>query len=560
MFTKFKNALINAVGGTESLDYVEHQKNNGTFKYEYSRPHFLKFSEEEINAASDTRVRPLILPRDIEFPFKAGYCECINAGKSKQNEDQGAYWTRTLSPKWWTSKKQRSLKHSNVSPVSSQPYDINHSSFTDLFQEGENSKNVTTDVGSGDTDNDPTLTYTVFSIFDGHGGPMVAVTAARELEEILHKKLEEVADLLLPNPDPDALESDTHHQKGGIKYQIDFRKPINPAQLIVGALECSFKEMDRRIGEDKENFKVKGGCTALVVLFILGKVYTACAGDSRAIVAVGNSVEALSRDHTPTSERARICHVGFQKPFLLKNDYTSIEYYKRPTIHDLGKPVLYRDPEGFGYSYRIIESEDLKMPLISGSGKRARLMGTIGVTRGFGDHELKALGSTLSIKPFLSPVPEIRILEISQLELTSVDVIIMASDGLFDVTTNKQAVTVVRNSFDKMTNSDSRKYMCSAQDLVNYARGKPTSARSWKKNDGDPASGDDITAWVIPLLPYQMEHNQWYLNLSSQNKENLRNCNFKFFIDLDNEKLPITGAEECLLSDNEDSNSVSYLQ
>lgn len=557
MFTKFKNALINAVGGTEPLEYVESHKANGIFKYEYSRPGFLKFSEEEVNAASDTRVRPLILPRDVEFPFKAGYCECINAGKSKHNEDQGAYWRRTLVPKWWTARKStESAKRSDSSAVASQPYDIDHSTYTDLFK----SETGSVDPGSGDAGDDPTLTYTVFSIFDGHGGPMVAVTAAKELEEILHKKLEQVADLLVPDPDPEAAETEAEHRKGGVKYQIDFRKPVDPSRLIVGALECSFKEMDKKIGEDKENYKVKGGCTALVVLFILGKVYTACAGDSRAIVAVGSSVEPLSRDHTPTSERARICNVGFQKPFLLKNDYTPNEYHRRPTIHDLGKRILYRDPEGFGYSYRIVESEDLKMPLISGSGKRARLMGTIGVTRGFGDHELKALGSTLSIKPFLSPVPEIRILEISRLELTGADVIIMGSDGLFDVTTNKQAVTVVRNSFDKISNSDDRKYMCAAQDLVNYARGKPTSARSWKKNDGDPASGDDITAWVLPLFPYQTEHNRWYFNLSSHQKDNLRNCNVKFFIDSDGERLPITGAEDCLLSDNEDSNSLSYLQ
>ena len=480
-------------------------------------------------------MRPLILPRDVEFPFKAGYCECINAGKSKLNEDQGAVWRRKLTPKWWANMPKESLEanEDNVNKLETDAFDVK----------------------------DPSLTYTVFAIFDGHGGPMVAVIAAKELESILHEKLENVADILIPNNN--SYEGDVQFQRGGMKYQVDFRKPVNASQVIVGALETSFIEMDKRIGEDKENYEVKGGCTALVVLFILGKVYTACAGDSRAIVAVGDRVEPLSRDHTPTSERVRICNVGYQKSFLLKNDYTSFEYYRRPTSQDLGKPVLYRHPEGLGYSYRTIGPDDLKLPLISGTGKRARLMGTIGVTRGFGDHELKALGSLVMIKPFLSAMPEIRVLDITKLSLAAADVIIMGSDGLFDVTENGQAVNAVRTSFKKMMNenkgkttlsptSDDKQYMCAAQDLVNYARGKPsTENRSWKKSDGNPASGDDITAWVIPLLPYLKEHESWCLktitddvpgSLKASNvTTNNNNSN-------SNKGLPICLAEDCLLS------------
>ncbi|KAK6643934.1 hypothetical protein RUM43_000199 [Polyplax serrata] len=529
MFSKFRNAIINAVKGSDSLDYGDGQRGAGNYKYEYTRPKFLKFSEEEVNAASDTSIRPLILPRDVEFPFKAGYCECINAGKSKLNEDQGAVWRRKLTPKWWT-KTAAALAESAGDGLDKST--------------GDDTPEVS----------DPSLIYTVFSIFDGHGGPMVAVIAAREFENILHERLEEIADILMPNTM--MIGTDVQHHKGGLKYQVDFRKPVNPSQLIVGALETSFKEMDRRIGEDKENYDVKGGCTALVVLFILGKIYTACAGDSRAIVAVDSSVEPLSRDHTPTSERVRICNVGHQKSFLLKNDYTAFEYPKRPTSQDLGKPVLYRHPEGLGYSYRIMEPDDLKMPLVSGTGKRARLMGTIGVTRGFGDHELKALGSMVMLKPFLSAVPEIRILDVSRLTLSPTDIIIMGSDGLFDVTENAQAVTTVRTSFQKMvggkgpsgsTPTDDMRYMCAAQDLVNYARGKPSPEnRSWKKSNGSPASGDDITAWVIPLLPYAKEHEQWCLKSSVSVPGGLKAwCSTA-------PRLPIYFAEDCLLSDTED--------
>lgn len=38
---------------------------------------------------------------------------------------------------------------------------------------------------------------------------------------------------------------------------------------------------------------------------------------------------------------------------------------------------------------------------------QARVMATIGVTRGFGDHDLKVHGTDISIKPFLSCSPEV---------------------------------------------------------------------------------------------------------------------------------------------------------
>lgn len=39
---------------------------------------------------------------------------------------------------------------------------------------------------------------------------------------------------------------------------------------------------------------------------------------------------------------------------------------------------------------------------------QARVMATIGVTRGLGDHDLKVYNSNIYIKPFLSCCPEVR--------------------------------------------------------------------------------------------------------------------------------------------------------
>lgn len=44
---------------------------------------------------------------------------------------------------------------------------------------------------------------------------------------------------------------------------------------------------------------------------------------------------------------------------------------------------------------------------VCGGGEQARVMATIGVTRGLGDHDLKVYNSNIYIKPFLSCLPEV---------------------------------------------------------------------------------------------------------------------------------------------------------
>lgn len=73
----------------------------------------------------------------------------------------------------------------------------------------------------------------------------------------------------------------------------------------------------------------------------------------------------------------------------------------------MGTRILYKQGNMKGWTYKTLTREDLKMPIVTGEGKRSRLLGTIGVTRGFGDHDLRALGSGVLIKPFLSCHPEI---------------------------------------------------------------------------------------------------------------------------------------------------------
>ncbi len=56
----------------------------------------------------------------------------------------------------------------------------------------------------------------------------------------------------------------------------------------------------------------------------------------------------------------------------------------------------------------MIDRKDLKPQLVSGEGKRARLLDTIGVTRGFGDHDLEFMYCPgIKVKPFMLPNPEV---------------------------------------------------------------------------------------------------------------------------------------------------------
>lgn len=55
----------------------------------------------------------------------------------------------------------------------------------------------------------------------------------------------------------------------------------------------------------------------MVTLVILGKLYVANAGDSRAIICDGENIEAMSVDFTPERERERIRKLAKEQPDLL---------------------------------------------------------------------------------------------------------------------------------------------------------------------------------------------------------------------------------------------------
>ncbi|EMP35984.1 Rho-related GTP-binding protein RhoC [Chelonia mydas] len=190
--------------------------------------------------------------------------------------------------------------------------------------------------------------------------------------------------------------------------------------------------------------------------------------------------------------------MGFLRPELLGNEFTHLEFPRRIQHKELGKKMLYRDQNMNGWAYKRIEEDDLKFPLIYGEGKKARVMATIGVTRGLGDHDLKVYNSNIYIKPFLSCVPEVRVYDLTQYEHCPDDVLVLATDGLWDVTSDREVADVVTEVLMGYEPNDPCRYTMAACELVVRSRGV-LKERGWRLANDKLGSGDDISVFVIPL-------------------------------------------------------------
>ncbi|XP_043443449.1 protein phosphatase 1M isoform X3 [Prionailurus bengalensis] len=255
----------------------------------------------------------------------------------------------------------------------------------------------------------------------------------------------------------------------------------------------SCPEEDEVIGRELEASGQVGGCTALVAVSLQGKLYVANAGDSRAILVRKDEVRPLSSEFTPETERQRIQQLAFVYPELLAGEFTRLEFPRRLKGDDLGQKVLFRDHHMRGWSYKCVEKSDLKYPLIHGQGRQARLLGTLAVSRGLGDHQLRVLDTNIQLKPFLLSVPQVTVLDVDQLEVQEEDVVVMATDGLWDVLSNEQVARLVR-SFLPGNREDPHRFSELAQMLIHSTQGKDDGL-----TEEGQVSYDDISVFVIPL-------------------------------------------------------------
>ncbi|ELW61970.1 Protein phosphatase 1H [Tupaia chinensis] len=471
----------------------------------------------------------------------------INAGKSTHNEDQASCEVLTVKKKAGaiTSTPNRNSKRRSSLPNG------------EGLQLKENSESEG-------------VSCHYWSLFDGHAGSGAAVVASRLLQQHVTEQLQDIVEILknsavLPptclgeEPESSAANSRTLTRaaslRGGVgapgspstpPTRFFTEKKIPHECLVIGALESAFKEMDLQIERERSSYNISGGCTALIVVCLLGKLYVANAGDSRAIIIRNGEIIPMSSEFTPETERQRLQYLAFMQPHLLGNEFTHLEFPRRVQRKELGKKMLYRDFNMTGWAYKTIEDDDLKFPLIYGEGKKARVMATIGVTRGLGDHDLKVHDSNIYIKPFLSSAPEgrnslsldddktipkrnghtsvpshtsvfsgrvyvlplttitvncsqVRVYDLSKYEHGADDVLILATDGLWDVLSNEEVAEAITQFLPNCDPDDPHRYTLAAQDLVMRARGV-LKDRGWRISNDRLGSGDDISVYVIPLI------------------------------------------------------------
>lgn len=103
-------------------------------------------------------------------------------------------------------------------------------------------------------------------------------------------------------------------------------------------------------------------------------------------------------------------------------------------------------------------------------------------------------------------------MDIEKEAIYDTDVVVMGTDGLWDVTSNERVAEIVQRSLEQFPPEDAARYRyrftSAAQDLVMSSRGKLVE-RSWRTSDNKSATIDDISVFVIPLLQYKEKYLCW---------------------------------------------------
>ncbi|XP_014488600.1 PREDICTED: probable protein phosphatase 2C T23F11.1 [Dinoponera quadriceps] len=122
--------------------------------------------------------------------------------------------------------------------------------------------------------NDPDTAF--FAVYDGHGGASMAQHAGKHLHKYISKRSE--------------------YKSGN----------------IMQAIQQGFLELDKAMQNDAALKDEPAGTTVIALLVKDNILYSANAGDSRAVASINGKTVPLSRDHKPTlkDERARIEAAG----------------------------------------------------------------------------------------------------------------------------------------------------------------------------------------------------------------------------------------------------------
>ena len=260
---------------------------------EFSRPKFLKLTNEELDKGRDHATREILSPINevtMEImPWNAGYAEVINAGKSDKNEDQSWLFAGVMI----SGSKQ--LRPSNEY------------------------------MGASLAKREDSIAVVMFGVCDGHAGWGAALYVSKVFAARISERLEAIKHFLFRSIETG---SELIYKTADNVYGHDdvipteMQETITTENLVTGVLEECFREMDDEIRRSLSTFDITGGCTCLVVLIMLGKVYVANAGDCRAILVRkkklgGFCFEELSQDHNPITDRQRVQSIAYLQPELL---------------------------------------------------------------------------------------------------------------------------------------------------------------------------------------------------------------------------------------------------
>ncbi|MFH4974010.1 hypothetical protein AB6A40_000719 [Gnathostoma spinigerum] len=483
-------------------------------RFPYSRPEFLYFTDEEIALSADQTTRPVLCPKNpSRMPIYAGYAEVINSGKTEQNEDQATARILKIVQQGTEAEEARELDSITNGGGRSNRHgratsEVRHSQPKHQMNRRHSVEELITLPEKDTSMDDCTVTdkaeAIVFAIFDGHAGSGAAIMAANCLHEHIKARLSQILETVV-HLDRQELFFDGCSQMASINETFGVKphsicSDITRDQLVIGALETAFMDIDEQIAEERQLWKIPGGCAVIVALFFLGKVYVANAGDCRCLLVTSTMIQPLSQDFTPATERKRLQFIAYKNPSIIGNYFSRLEYGRFLTRRDLKKKVFYRDWYMDGWALKTVRESDLKPPLISDHVKKRRLLNTIGVSRAIGDHHLLTADEKIPIKPFLSSVPEVRVVDLHKLgSVSDNDVLILASDGLWDVLSNDDVARIVKSALNNTEADDIMRYTIAAQELVIAARGNPTDSHRWQMTSGSCASVDDISVFVIPI-------------------------------------------------------------
>ncbi|XP_053976203.1 probable protein phosphatase 2C T23F11.1 isoform X1 [Hylaeus volcanicus] len=190
-----------------------------------------------------------------------------------------------------------------------------------------------------------------FAVYDGHGGAAMSQHAGKHLHEYITKRSE---------------------------YR---------AGNIVEAIQHGFLELDEAMQNDEVLRDEQAGTTVTALLIKDNVIYSANAGDSRAVASINGNAVSLSRDHKPTlkDERERIKAAGGWVEFN-------------------------------------------------------RVNGTLALSRALGDFMFKRNDRKSAQEQIVTAFPEVRQYQITE----DWEFVILACDGIWDVMTSAEVVNFVR--------------------------------------------------------------------------------------------------------------------